>query len=104
MRFADIGKEIICTVYSTCVQKHVESKTIALDREAYELLRRKKRKGESFSETVKRIAREPRPISEFGGLWRKHLSAKEIREIEVALTRGREADRNRMVKLIKRQG
>ncbi len=80
----------------------MESKTIALDHEAYELLRKRKRKGESFSETVKRIAREPRPISEFAGVWRKHLSAKDIREIEVALARGREADQDRMAKLVKR--
>lgn len=82
----------------------METKTIALDRNAYELLKRRKRKGESFSEVVKRIAREPRPISGFAGAWRKHLSEKDIRDIETALKRAREADRDRMTKLVRRLG
>jgi len=82
----------------------METKTIALEREAYELLKRRKRKGESFSDVVKRIAREPRPLSAFAGLWSKHLSARDIREIEAALIRSREADRDRMRKLTRRLG
>ncbi len=82
----------------------METKTIALDREAYELLRRRKRKGESFSEAVKRVAREARPLSDFAGAWRKHLSDEDIEAIEKALARGREADRDRTRKLLARQG
>ncbi|HEX9339703.1 MAG TPA: antitoxin VapB family protein [Thermoplasmata archaeon] len=82
----------------------METKKIALDREAYELLRRRKRKGESLSDAVKRIAREPRPLSDFAGAWRKHLSERDIREIEEAIARGRAADRERMRKRIRRLG
>lgn len=82
----------------------METKTIALDREAYELLRRQKRKGESFSDTVKRIAREGRPLSGFSGAWRKHLSGRDIEAIEAAIRRGRDADRDRMGKLVARLG
>ncbi|MFA5896328.1 MAG: antitoxin VapB family protein [Thermoplasmata archaeon] len=82
----------------------METKTIALDREAYDLLRRRKRKGESFSEAVKRIARETRPLSDFSGAWRKHLSDEDIAAIEAAILRGRDADRDRMGKLVARLG
>ncbi len=82
----------------------METKTIALDREAYELLRRRKRKGESFSDAVKRVARETRPLSGFAGVWRKHLSEVEIQEIAKAIARGRDADRDRARKLLARQG
>lgn len=82
----------------------MEIKTIALDREAYDLLRKRKRKDESFSDAVKRIARETRPLSAFAGVWRKHLSHAELEAIEKALRRGREADRERTRKLLARQG
>ncbi len=81
----------------------METKTIALDLEAYELLRRRKRKGESFSDAVKRVARAARPLSEFAGAWRKHLSDADIEAIEKAIARGREADRDRTGKLLARQ-
>ncbi|HYY48571.1 MAG TPA: antitoxin VapB family protein [Thermoplasmata archaeon] len=82
----------------------METKTIALDREAYDLLRRRKRKDESFSDTVKRIAREARPLSDFAGVWKKHLSDADLEAIEKAILRGRTADRERMRKLLARQG
>ncbi len=82
----------------------MEIKTVALDREAYDLLRKRKRKDESFSEVVKRLARAGRPISEYAGMWRKHMSEKDIEEIREALRRGREGDKDRMAKLIKRLG
>lgn len=82
----------------------METKTIALDREAYELLRRRKRRDESFSDAVKRIARDARPLSGFAGAWRKHLSDADLAEIEKAIARGRDADRERTRKLLARQG
>lgn len=82
----------------------MEIKTIALDREAYDLLRKGKRKDESFSDTVKRIAREARPVSAFAGAWRKHLSDSDLETIEKTLRRGRAADRERTRKLLVRQG
>jgi predicted CopG family antitoxin len=82
----------------------METKTIALDREAYELLRRRRRKGETFSDAVKRIARDPRPLSDFAGAWRTHLSERDIREIQEAIARGRAADRERMRKSLRQLG
>ncbi len=83
---------------------YMDVKTIALDREAYDLLRRRKRKDESFSDAVKRIARAARPLSEFAGVWKKHLSDADFKAIEAAIRRGRDADRERVRKLLARQG
>ena len=85
-------------------QTYMDTKTIALDREAYELLRRRKRKDESFSDAVKRIARQARPLSDFAGVWREHLSEADLKAIETAILRGREADRDRTRRLLARQG
>ena len=82
----------------------MDVKTIALDREAYELLRRRKRKDESFSDAVKRLARETRPLSGFSGVWKKRLSDADLAAIEKAILRGRDADRERTRKLLARQG
>ncbi len=82
----------------------MDTKTIALDRDAYDLLRRRRRKGESFSDAVKRLAREARPVSEFAAAWKKHLSDSEIEEIGKAIARGRETDRDRARRLAPRQG
>lgn len=92
----------MCTISVYSI--YMETKTIALDREAYELLRRRKREGESFSDAIKRIAREGRPLSSFAGVWRKHLSDAEIEAIEDAIARGRKAERGRARKLLARQG
>ena len=81
----------------------METKTIALDREAYELLRRRKRSGESFSEAVKRLARQARPLSSFAGVWRKHLSKADLDAIEKALVRGRETGLERTRRILTRQ-
>lgn len=62
----------------------MDTTTIALDREAYELLRTAKRPGESFSATVKRIARARMPLSAFAGTW-KHLTEDEVQEIRDGL-------------------
>ena len=70
------------------------SKTVALDSEAYELLKRQKRTDESFSDAVKRLARPRRPLSSFAGMWRD-LSAKERKELEQAYSAVQDADRRR---------
>lgn len=44
-------------------------KTVALDEEAYGLLRTRKRPEETFSDVVKRIARPQRPLTDFIGIW-----------------------------------
>lgn len=45
------------------------AKTIALDEEAYALLRERKRSSETFSDVVKRVARPRRPLTDFVGVW-----------------------------------
>ncbi len=70
------------------------SKTVALDLEAYDLLKRQKRSDESFSDAVKRLARPRRPISDFAGLW-GDLSATERRALDEAYKDLRAADQRR---------
>jgi len=74
------------------------TKTIALDREAYELLKNRRRPGETFSDVVKRIARNRRPLSAYAGIW-KTMSQSDLRKIERAVARGRQLDRERAADL-----
>ncbi len=68
---------------------------MALDPEAYALLARAKRPGETFSEVVKRSLRTRRPLAEFAGAW-KHLSADEVRRIRGSVAAGRRLDAKRL--------
>ncbi|HKZ99183.1 MAG TPA: antitoxin VapB family protein [Thermoplasmata archaeon] len=79
----------------------MEVKTVALDPEAYDLLRRRKRKGESFSDVVKRIAKPRRPITDLAGLWSR-MPENEFRKIANAIRRGRELDIERQKELLRR--
>lgn len=81
----------------------MDSKNITLDREAYELLRREKGEGESFSDVVKRLVGRRRPLTDFVGLW-KDMPKGDLRRIENAFRRGRGRDRSRLRKLTKRLG
>jgi len=74
------------------------TKTVALDEEAYELLKRQKKVEESFSDAVKRLARPRRPISSFAGMW-SDMSAAERKSLELTYARQREADRRRDAKI-----
>ena len=74
------------------------SKTVALDTEAYELLKRQKRSDESFSDAVKRLARPRRPVASFGGMW-SDMSRKERRELDRTYADLRDADRRRAEKI-----
>ena len=74
------------------------TKTVALDLEAYDLLKRKKRGTESFSDAVKRLARPRRPIISFGGMW-SDMAVKERDELDHAYSELREADRRRAARL-----
>ncbi|AHG02255.1 hypothetical protein HALLA_20350 (plasmid) [Halostagnicola larsenii XH-48] len=60
------------------------TKTISLDEEAYERLKARKNEGESFSETVKRLAGE-RSWNEVTGI----LSEEEATDLESAIEDGR---------------
>jgi predicted CopG family antitoxin len=66
------------------------AKTVALDAEAYALLLRSKRAGETFSEVVRRMLRPPSRVSELAGSLRD-LPPKEWKDIE----RARAAQRRR---------
>lgn len=89
-------------MYYLCTE-NVETKTIAVDREAYEILRTQKRRGESFSDVIKRVAAKRRPLTDFAGLW-KTLPKDELKKVEDAIARMRELDRERLERLLKRVG
>jgi predicted CopG family antitoxin len=72
----------------------MSTRRVALDEEAYELLKRSKKGSESFSEAVKRLARSRRPISDFGGMW-SDMTQKERKTLDQASENMREADRRR---------
>lgn len=76
----------------------MESTSIALDREAYNLLKSHKRPGESFSQVVKRLAGKARPLSSFAGAW-KDLPEKLFREIEENRKRERQLEEERFRRL-----
>ena len=48
----------------------MKATAISLDREAYELLRRRRRRGESFSQVIKRLAGNREPLASFIGAWK----------------------------------
>ncbi|HEV2429384.1 MAG TPA: antitoxin VapB family protein [Thermoplasmata archaeon] len=68
------------------------SKTIALDSEAYSVLAKAKRPGETFSHVVKRMLRPRRPLTDIAGAW-KDLPNATIEEIRHTICRGRTLDR-----------
>ena len=70
------------------------TKTISLDEEAYERLRSRKKEGESFSETIKRLAGE-RSWNEVTGI----LSEDEAADLEAAIEEGRTKSRERSDRL-----
>ena len=74
-------------------------KTIALDQEAYDLLRKKKREDETFSDVVKRLAKKPRSILEFAGAW-KNFPKDDMARIREILRMRRDLDRKQMAMLI----
>ncbi len=81
----------------------MDNTSIALDREAYNLLRDQKRPGESFSQVVKRLAGGRRPLSSFAGAW-KEMPEKTFREIQSERRRLRELDEQRFERLGTRRG
>ena len=74
------------------------SKTVALDEEAYEHLKRQKKGDESFNDVVKRLARPRRSISAFGGMW-SDMSEQERASLDQTYANVRGADRRRMEKI-----
>ena len=78
----------------------METTSIALDREAYDLLRGQKRPGESFSQVVKRLAGSRRPLSSFVGAW-KDMPEKTYRGIQAERKHLRELDEQRFEQLMR---
>jgi predicted CopG family antitoxin len=76
----------------------MSTKTVALDPEAYEMLRRQRRPGETFSEAVKRLSGRRRPLLAFAGIW-KDIPAEELEMIRSFLQEGRQRDQKRMERL-----
>ncbi len=80
----------------------MSAKTVALDTEAYEMLRRQRRTGETFSEAVKRLSGRRRSILAYAGIW-KDIPTEELERIRSFLTEGRHRDRKRMEQHFRRQ-
>lgn len=76
------------------------ARTVALDEEAYDLLKRTKRPGESFSDAVKRLARPNRSLLEFAGAW-SDMTADERRRLAKIYESVGEADRRRAERIWK---
>lgn len=79
------------------------TKTVALDREAYEALRRRKREGETFSDVVKRTVGRRRSILEFAGIW-KDMPEKDLAKVRAFMEEGRQRDRERMERILSEEG
>jgi len=74
------------------------SGTVALDSEAYELLKRQKKAGESFSNAFRRLARPRKPLTSFAGMG-TDLSRRERRELDRVYAGLHEADRRHSEKI-----
>ncbi|HXY47309.1 MAG TPA: antitoxin VapB family protein [Thermoplasmata archaeon] len=81
----------------------MSAKTVALDPEAYELLRRNRRSGETFSDAVKRLSGGRRSILEYAGIW-KEIPDRDLEKIRSFLREGRRRDRERMERLFRHEG
>jgi predicted CopG family antitoxin len=81
----------------------VATKTVALDVEAYELLARAKRPGESFSQVVKRVARPRISLTEFAGAW-KDVPAEKMAKFERWRKASRVKDLERQKRLLRQWG
>ena len=76
-------------------------KNIRLDLDAYEVLRRAKREGESFSDVVRRLARPHEGLSDFVGLW-KDAPPGDLEAFEKWRKESRALDLGRAERLLRR--
>jgi predicted CopG family antitoxin len=88
----------MCTYYG-----HMGAKTIALDQEAYSLLKAHRKPDESFSALVKRHFRPAHRLADFAGAW-SDLPAAERKSLHRERDAGREADRRRAERVRSRGG
>jgi predicted CopG family antitoxin len=77
----------------------MSAKTVALDPEAYEMLRRQRRAGETFSEAVKRLSGPSRSILDYAGCW-KDMPSEDFRKIQSFLAKGKRRDREKSLKIL----
>ena len=61
------------------------TKTISIMEDAYNILRSKKRRGESFSDVIRKIVEKKKDIMKFAGSW-KRISSKDIEKIKKDIT------------------
>ena len=64
------------------------TKTITILEDAYEILKRHKMEGESFSEVIKRELTKKKSLMEFAGAW-SHLGERRFKEIENTIRKAR---------------
>jgi predicted CopG family antitoxin len=79
------------------------SRTVALDDEAYQLLKSTKRPAESFRDTVNGLARVRKHITEFAGMW-TDLSPKEKEALRRTYATQLRADQRREQTLSETRG
>jgi len=75
-------------------------KTVALDEESYDLLAKEKRAGETFSETVKRLATRKGSILDYWGMW-SEMTEDEVEDVRAMRAKGRKRDQERMTRISK---
>ncbi len=61
----------------------MSTKTVSLDEKAYELLKKRKEKGESFSDVVKKLTKE-KSLLEIAGIWEDEELRKNIEDTRKA--------------------
>lgn len=77
------------------------SKTVVLREEAYEFLRKQKKPGETFSDVVMRLKGSTKPLTSFAGAW-SDMPSEDLARIREAIRAGREKDRKKTERLVKR--
>ncbi len=77
----------------------MSAKTVALDTDAYLSLRKHRRPGETFSETIKRLTGRKRSLLDFAGIW-KDMPKEDLAKVQSFLAEGRRRDRMRMSRVL----
>lgn len=77
------------------------AKTIALDEKSYNSLRSLKKKDESFSDLVSRLAKQVRPLADFAGVW-KDMPSRLKADIRKLLEETKANDERRLEQLMKK--
>ena len=77
----------------------MNTKTVALDAEAYLSLRQHRRPGETFSETIKRLTGRKKSLLDFAGIW-KDMPKEDLAKVQSFLAEGRRRDKVRMTRIL----